>query len=315
MKLSLAILFLATFSNFLTQAEEWRWEGVEILGHKKTSRAKIRSVIPLQKGEKYRGDKNVWRQWCAQIRNRFDFFFIDCSAVRYNNFKAFFIVEIVEFGEEWRLNLREKPQQKIPLASPEILESYQRLDTRLWALFSQGKGVQENSSLGYLNYSDPEMAREVQHLISSVPAYRLNLLKVLQYEEDAQKRATAARLLNWGLDVEKSIQKVHNLLDDPDKTVRNNISRFMLHYFSKIKRVSVRKKIVRSLGQQLWRISHGDRNKALYGLLEMATQYPQDQKYIKKVTAKGVAYFAEKSILPNVKNPAQELLTLWEQEK
>jgi hypothetical protein len=56
--------------------------------------------------------------------------------------------------------------------------------------------------------------------------------------------------------------------------------------------------------------SHGDRNKGIYNLLEIAKAWPADRGYIRTHGGQSIRYLAENSIIFNVQPPAQELLAL-----
>ena len=258
-------------------------------------------------GAAYIKDPESWDHWCEKIRTKFDFYYVKCRSVQYNDRKAFFVIDIVEKGDEFRLSFRLPPIQTVTLVNDEIINEWNTLRTRMWELFYQGSGAIEDGSQGYLNYSDSEMAKSVGKLVQLVPPYRINLLEVITLDKNAEKRARAANLLNWALDVEESINAIYPFMNDPDRGVRNNLSRFMLHYLDRLTDRTLRINIIDSFSKQLWWPDHADRNKAIIGLYDIASYYPDEKDYIKQVAFEGIETLAHQSILPNVGDIARQL--------
>lgn len=295
---------------------QWTWKGFEIIGNEKASRSDILSFIPVKVGEPYAETPDQWHQWCDDLKNGLGFYQTECSAVRYANFDAYFVVEVVERGQEYRTQFRSTPTGDIPFASAEVLDLYERLYKRLWDLFNQGQPAQETTDKGFLDYSDKEMHEIVLQLTQAVPTYRGNLLKVLAEDRDINKREKAANLLNWSItNLDQSVVEANRLLDDPSSLVRNNISRFTLHFIGKVKNKSQRKQIIKNLLVQLDRPSHGDRNKAIYNLLFIAQKFPEDVAFMKKTGLKLIRKIADTSVLDNVRDPAQSLIKMMGESK
>lgn len=290
-------------------AQDWKWAGYEVMGQKSVGKAEILKFVPIVIGNKYEEDLPSWQKWCAEIKGHFGFAYTECSSVRFSDFKAFFVVETVEKGDEYRIKYRPEPHVSIPLASPEVLELARKLRDRIQYLFSQGTPPAETSDKGYLDYADSLAHDIVLDLVKKVPPYRRNLIEVLKDDKDMMKRATAADLLNWALKAPETIGTVHGLLDDPSSLVRNNISRFMIHFINGID-PKIMSDVIDSLALQLERPSHGDRNKAIYNVLHLLQSYPEIAPYVKRVALRQIRCLAEDSILFNVKDPAVEVLKL-----
>jgi len=253
------------------------------------------------------------KTWCAEIKKRFYFNHTHCSSVRYANFDAYFVVEVVEKGDEHRIHFRTNPTQVIAFESHEIVLLFQKLEKRQWELFEQGNPPTETSDQGYLDYSDPQMHQHVVDLIKLVPSHRDNLLQILAKDKDVTNRANAAHMLNWTVhDLEVTVSQSAALLDDPNSLVRNNISRFTLHFIEKIQSPQKREALVDQFLIQLDRPSHGDRNQAVYNLYILAQKFQQSRNYIKQSGLTLIKSIAENSVLSNVRDPAQALLQLIE---
>jgi len=310
------LLIATSFFTLPSYAQDWKWAGFEIIGNHSISKNEILKHIPLKVGEDYKENSLTWKQWCGDLKNRFGFHFTQCSTVRYIDFKAYFVIEVVEIGYEYRNQFRSEPTEDIPFASTEILNLYARLYKRLSTLFEQGIGVQESVDKGYLDYSDKEMHEIVQQLIQLVPQYRENLLEVLAKDIDINKREKAANLLNWTVaDIDNTVVKANALLDDPSGLVRNNVSRFTLHFIDKVNSQDARKGLIDRLLLQLDRPSFGDRNKAIFNLVALASRFPEDRPYLKEKGFSLIDSIATNSILENVRDPAAQLLKLLNSEE
>lgn len=162
---------------------------------------------------------------------------------------------------------------------------------------------------GYLDYSDPEMHRLVLDLVKTVPPYRGNIIRVLEKDRHPEKRMSAADLLNWAGKGSQSVLLTHRLLDDPHSGVRNQLSRFMTHFVGKLQTEHELRHVIDSLLLQLDRPSHGDRNKALYNLLEILSSKPGMRSYVKKNGLSLIQYVADNSVLSNVSGAAKDLVS------
>jgi hypothetical protein len=68
--------------------------------------------------------------------------------------------------------------------------------------------------------------------------------------------------------------------------------------------------LIDAFSRQLDFPSHGDRNKALYALSEIAKNKPASRPVIRKLASPAIAYIAENSILVNVGGEAKKLQVL-----
>jgi len=302
---------LVTAAPLTSFAQNWKWAGVEVFGNRKTIKKDVLASIPIEVGDAFEDDPASWQEWCRDLKNQFGFHFTNCSAVRYINFEAYLVVDIVEDGDEYRNVFRSEPTGTVQLATPEILSLHESLYKRLFDLFNQGVGVLESADKGHLDYADKEMHKIAEQLVKLVPKYRDNLLEVLAKDKDINKRATAANLLNWSVsNLSDSVAKSNRLLDDPSDLVRNNISRFTTNFVDRLQSQSARQELIDNLLLQLDRPSHGDRNKAIYNLLSIANTFESDRPYIRVKGHALIDYTAKTSILDNVRGPAADLLNL-----
>lgn len=307
---AIVLVIAASGASGQDAAPRWTWTGFEVMGLRTVTREQILEHKPFEPGTPYEVDADALGSWCRGLKERFDLHRIECSPLRFAGGEAYLVVDVVEKGDEYRAGFREPPADDVDLATREIRGLFEQLESRQWALFGQGKPPQESAGEGFLDYDDPEMHGLVEQLYRLVPPYRDNLLDVIARDKDDEDRGDAARMLNWAGQVSDSITRVHRYLDDPSGLVRNNVARFMLHYVDKLGSVPVRRSVVGELTLLLDRPTHGDRNKAVYGLLNMARAHPEDRVYIRERAGQALARLAAGSILSNVRDPARELLAL-----
>lgn len=307
-----ALLVLISLQvSLAASAATWKWAGFEVMGARHATRAQILAHIPVKAGSDYREDPAQWHVWCAELKKALHFHATDCSAVRYLDFKAYFVVDVVERGEEARVQYRSAPVGQVGLASDEILSTYRRLYDRQEKLFATGKCAQEVTGPGYLDFSDTVMHRSAKRLARLVPAYRENLFEVIAHEKRPERRWIAANLLNWsGGDIAEAVVRASRLTDDPNMTVRNNLSRFTLPFVHLVSKETDEREIVDRMLIQLGRPSHADRNKSILNLLELARAWPKLRPYIARRGRPLISEIARTSILVNVGVSARKLLEL-----
>lgn len=285
----------------------WRWKDFEIVGSTQTDPAAIRQAIPLPLGGAFPEDPEVWAAWCPGLAERFGLASLTCSPVLFLDGRAYLVVEVVEKEEAERLRFGTAPAGDIAL--PESLVSlYTRLQERQQDNFRQGRANQEDVKQGYLDYSEPEMHALAQELAAAVPPHRATLLAALAEDKDAEDRARAATLLHWAPDKESSIAAAHRHVADPSGLVRNDISRFLLFYLDRVKSRDTLRSVIDALALQLSRPSHGDRNKALYGLESLLKGAPDLAPAVAEKAGPWLRRIAEQSVLENVGDVAKGLV-------
>jgi hypothetical protein len=318
------ILFACLTPAAAADDAPWTWAGLEILGNHSVPRAEIEKLIVVPaSGEWRKGDPPVWKESCAAVKERFGFAAVLCADVPLRVFggrKAYLIVDVVEKGHEGVLKFREAPTGHVPFANDEMGSLSADLDEKAMAAVMAGHLYNESGAKGYLFYEDKSGANEdlnvaAERLAVLVPPYRDNLLAVLHDEADMNSRRRAATLLNWAGDLDHTLRESLTLLDDPDEGVRNNLSRFMMHFSAQVTSKRLRHRMIDAFARQLDFPGHGDRNKGLANLMAIAQARPDDRGYILDHAGDSLRYLSENSILFNVQGPAHDLLALLDSPK
>lgn len=282
------------------------WTDVEIVGQRSVERAAILEHVPLPIGEPYADDRETWAAWGRDLEDRFGFHDVGVGAVRFTDGRCYLVVNVVEKGDEDLLLFRDAPTGSAAL--PEgVVELHDAMQQRARSLFRQGTPSRERSENGFLDYDDEELHGIALQLVEATAGHREQLVTVVKEDADANRRGTAARLLNWAGDVEASIMDVHTLVDDPDVVVRNNLTRFMLHYVDRIESVEARHAIIDTMADQLRRPSHADRNKALSALRRILVKHPDEAAYIDAKAGPAIETVADQSVLGNVGGVARAI--------
>lgn len=303
------ILFLMSYSNTLS-ASNWYWGGYEIIGLKNFSRSEILQQIPIKLKDVYKEDNVLWDTWCRQIKEKFSFYYVRCSSVRYSDFKAFFVIDIIEKRSDRKLFFLKEPKDSIDFPSEKVMHLYEDLQNILWDNFNKGTPSGEFNKDAYLDYEDPRMSKIVSELIVLVPPIKDKLIHILKKDHSAQKRATAATLLNWAKDPQYVGERIFSSIRDPHHLVRNNISRFFLHYYNMIHSKELLKNILSQYKYQLQFTSHGDRNKAVMGIYFLLKNHPDLSKYVFNLMGADIKKLSEESILSNVGQIAKEIVLM-----
>ena len=82
----------------------------------------------------------------------------------------------------------------------------------------------------------------------------------------------------------------------------------MLFHLGRVEDRALLREVVASLARQLARPSHGDRNKALYGLAAVLDAAPELEPFVEERAGAWLRRLAEQSVLSNVGGVAVELL-------
>ncbi len=285
----------------------WRWADFEVCGQRTVTREQIIDHLPLEIGTPYATDFESWKAWAASLEQEFDFHAVRISAVRYVDKRAFLVVNIVEHGDEDRLAFREAPTGSV-LMPQALVDAQDELNVILREQFEKGTPSPENADKGYLDYALESAQPLTARLAELAPPHRETLVRIVKEDADRDKRARAATLLNWAGDVERSILELHEYVDDPDGGVRNNLTRFTLHFLDRLESPESQQAFIRAMATQLRKPGHGDRNKAVSALSRMYEFHPDTLPYIMEVAGEEIERIAEQSILSNVGGVAKNLL-------
>lgn len=315
MKICIKIIICITFFLPLKVCSSFLLEDIELFGTD-VKKELITKHIPLCFGQTY-DIASLAASFdalaCAQkLKNILNVYAVKCMFVFYpNTQKAYLSIDVVEHQDKEKVSFRPTPTSVVAWENERLVALYNQFFKRLSDLLRSGNNIAEDLSKHYLDYEDAELHSVVKELIKLVPGYKANLLAIIKFDKDGNKRAIAAHLLNWVMvDLQDVIKEIIPCLDDENSNVRNNIARFIMYHTKHVELQEIRYTFIDYLLMQLNKPYHSDRNKALYNLLSLAENFDDCKAYIKLKGLGSIQSIAQTSILENILEPAQKLLTL-----
>lgn len=162
---------------------------------------------------------------------------------------------------------------------------------------------------GYLDSNQPKLHELALKLSRAAFPHNKLLLKIIKESNDPSERVKAATLLSWSghpNNIEFVIK--HNLLNDPDSSVRNNLARSLYFTVGMIKNEKLLKKAIDVYCHQAKLPTHCDRNKALISLKGILENHKYLSESVNKECRATLEYISQMSILPNVVEVAKDIL-------
>ncbi|MCS5708641.1 HEAT repeat domain-containing protein [Candidatus Berkiella cookevillensis] len=313
------LLFIFLFQSNVLAAEitnnfEGKWIGVEVMGCDPKTAARVRSIIPINEGELFSSaNSDEYKKWCDVIRSEFENNKVTCSFIGYDGGKFYYDVEFIKKNNDYLFREIPKSIRNNVKINSELLDFYNKFDTLYCSKVSSGIFSLENFDKGYLDFDDPELHALAEPLSKLARPNSQNLLDVIEYSNDAELRALAARLLSWSQSPE-IVQYIidREFLNDPNAFVRNDVARtlsiYLEHMAGGALKDIVLEKGVNAFCKQAALPSHADRNKALYSLNAIVSKNPNAINVIDQNCMATLNEIAETSILPNAGGIAKEIL-------
>jgi len=281
------------------------WRDFEIMGIERISRAEIIEAIPLELGIEFSGERqDEWDRWAKAVRAKFGFDEVHITRLKwFPDHSVYLVVDIVEPERDGASRFRPRPAGDATIP-PEVYQPYKHLVT-LWISRRAGERMDGD----YTTFSDDELNELAHKLYKLASPHRERILKVLGESADDEQRADAALLLNWVGEPADTVPRVIALLDDPSADVRNNITRYALPYVRRMNDPELINSVATALIKQIAYPSHGDRNKAISGLMMLSQNNPEIRDRVLREAGDRLRVIAETSVIPNVAGPAQALLS------
>jgi hypothetical protein len=181
------------------------------------------------------------------------------------------------------------------------------LNNRKTALAEQGRPTEETYTNGMQYFSDEPCNRIVDHLVYVVPPLKKQLMEVITSDPDPKRRVAAIQLMNWDPDFANTSYQLIAALDDADVDVRSAAAKYLFSRFKSLPNDFPFDELIDALSRQLARPNHEDRVKALFCLLSLSTIHPDLNDRIRQLDLVKVQQLAHDSIIPQVRDIAQEL--------
>lgn len=293
---------------------EATWAGIEVMGTDKETAQKIRNLIPIKIGDTFQfSESEKYRLMCYNLmKDNFQINNVHCGFIFFGGGHVYLDVEILNNKSIFRSI--PKIQATIPTISNEFINLLNQWDQRVTFLITNKQPIIEIYDKGYLDSKDPILHALAEKLAPLAYKHNNLLLDIVRYSPDVDSRTQAATLLSWARHQEQNLRFVlkWDLLNDPDKGVRNNLARAFSSIMHEVKDVNLLSKLIPVYCKQATLPSHTDRNKALYSIMGILKQHSNLSSEIDCDCKNTINNISEISTLENVGGLAKEILRLME---
>lgn len=254
----------------------YTFEGVEVFGSRKVSKAALLEVIgmpaPGTRIDTSQGDfVTQMKESKQRLIEKWSFAQCRYSIVQYPKEATMRLtVDLVDVGDEWRMRFSPAPQGNVP--DPEGLiaawQDYLKVLNEL-----QQAGELPNYGVGtcgaivcHGGFAHPRLAGREQKFLEGVPRNFDALVRVLREDSNDEKRMNAVFLMAYGQSREKVVEAIAPSVRDPFSGVRNEV----LRTFGAAQ--EGQKKVIAPLDlvlEALWFPLSTDRNKAGWALVRI----------------------------------------------
>lgn len=319
-KYSCFLVVLITCISQLTQASvvssdyQAVWAGIDVMGVDAQKADELRTQLPIKIGDSITiGEVFKCREECESIiAKHVDDSDVECGFMVYDNSDLFLTVDVIPYDAQ-KVVFRTIPEKnEVEQDIPEELQlAYQKLIDRCSQLFSEHVDFKEDFDHGYLDYDEPTLHMLAEDLSMLANKHNDLLLDILHYSKNSDKRSDVAALFSWSKrpDNLKWILE-RNLLMDPDKGVRNNLTRSFTYFMKDIKDKTLLRDLLPVYCKQMSLPTHMDRNKALFSVKRILTYHPDIIIYVGSDCKNTLRYISDMSILDNVGGIAKDILDL-----
>jgi hypothetical protein len=217
-------------------------------------------------------------------------------------------VDILDSSNETVPTRKLKNSRHVIVRSEKPFLELDELNKRLEKLSDEGRTWTESYRDGAKYYSDEPSNQYVAEILRFAPDMREELLAVVESDPDATRRKKAIELLGWAGEVPYTANRLTDAFDDSDPKVRVAAIKYIFPRLSLLPDDYPYIRLIRAASRELNRPSHQDRSKALYVLLWLSKKNVLFMRDIKGLNEARLKHLASDSVLPTVKQPAQQLL-------
>lgn len=285
-------------------SDELKYAGLEYFGSSQITRKEIEQILRLKVG----GSSRNVEQAVARLRKTLDdrhlIAVVDSVATGPG---VFVVADIEETKEDLPMRVLENPHHvRVQSEKPSLLLI--KLDERLEKLILEGRKSAESYPGGVKMYSDEPANQLVEELRRFGPPMRDEWLSIVVSDPDPVRRVEAIRLLNWAGKFEDTCARLVPALDDSSHLVRGEVVRFIFPRLRYLSDSFPFNELAAALCRQIMRPSHEDRSKGLYCIIALLRMRPLLTAPMKQCAEQKIRTLADESIIPTVKEPAQQLL-------
>lgn len=282
------------------------WQGIEVMGASSDLTQRIKNMIPIEKGSPFNCNEDSCKKWCDKIKKEIYPNKAQCGSVSYIDHTHYYLVDILsQNAENYRLiKSTGSLSKKLP---PKLHKTLNAFEMKEFNDFKKGTYIKSAEKL-----EKKEKRSLSKRLEKLAPLYNDLILDIITYSQDVEQRRDAATLLTWTKN--SNLQEIieRDLINDPDETVRNNLSLSLSSYIQNLNNTTLIEKSIKMYCRQISLPSHGDRNKGLFSISEILNKDKKNYALLDNTCIDNIKLISETSILPNVGGLAKKILTLSE---
>ncbi|HEY9776963.1 MAG TPA: hypothetical protein V6C81_24575 [Planktothrix sp.] len=292
----------------IAKGDEPRFAGVEFYGSSQVTKLELEKMLGIKPGASASATESARKRIEKQLEARH----LDArvEVVQESGNELYVVVDLPDSGEEAPLRRFNAPHHvSVRTEKPFIVLA--DLKARIAEVEGQGRDVKEIMNNGFRSFSDEPCNQFVTEIRKYAGVMREELIAVVDADPSPERRVQAIELLGWAGEFPDSMVRVIPAIDDVDPEVRASADRFIFPRLALLPPNFPYQQLVAAWSRQITRRSHEDRAKGLYCLLALCTVHPQVIHSVRLASATRVQQLATSTILPTVKNPADQLLVLF----
>jgi len=199
--------------------------GIDVFGATKTPESEILKLIDVKEGEEVGPDKVT--QLDKKLRASGKFAYSQVSITNFGNKKSFLSVDVVEKGDEHRIQFNPAPTGSVAVPAS-LLDWVRRYEKASFNLFQVRPRGQADIEQGHYLDSDGGVRQYQEKMLEMVPENFDILVKALREDKDPEKRVVCATLLGYAKDKRAVIAPLEGALKDPVVEVRASAARSLV---------------------------------------------------------------------------------------
>ncbi len=199
--------------------------GIDIFGATKTPKSVILGIIDIKLGTVITPALVVALD--QKLRNSGKFAYSQVSSTAVGNLKSYLSVDVVEKGNEKRLDFYPAPTGSVAVPQS-LLDWVRRYEKASFQLFQVKPREMKDINDGHYLDVDEGLRQYQEKMLEMVPPNYDVLVKALREDKDAVKRAECAILLGYAKDKKAVIIPLEAALKDPVVEVRASAARSLV---------------------------------------------------------------------------------------
>lgn len=280
--------------------------GVEFFGASAISKLEIEKTLGLKPGASITSASKAIESLQKRLAQRRIKANIDLA----RQGTSFYItVDVLEAGnQDIPLRKLQFPHHVL-ITNEQAFVTFDKILARRDFLAQQSKDVVETYEDGIKKFSDEPCNQFASVLEKQIPPIRKELMTLIANDPDPVRRSKAIEVLNWDPNATLNCQQLIPAINDGSELVRASTARYIFPRIKMLPENFPFPELIENFSYQLIRPSHMDRLLGLRCLTQIGTTQPQTMFAIKEYDAEKLKQLQETSIVPVIKESAEQLLS------